>query len=360
MNAAEPSAATRVRAVAEYDRVKRQLRKRPRVWLVTGVAGFIGSHLLQALLELEQRVIGLDNFATGHRINLDEVRQSVSKQQWARFKMIKGDIANRAVCQRAGKGADIVLHQAALGSVPHSIKEPLATNTANVTGFINMLDAARLNGVRRFVFASSSAVYGDHTALPKKEAAIGNSLSPYAISKRIDELYAEVFMRCYGLETVGLRYFNVFGPRQDPNGAYAAVIPRWISAMLDGKRVDIYGDGKTSRDFCYVANVVQANLLAGISTKQEALGGVYNIAVNGRTTLDELSAILRSQLADISPKAARLSPRYLAPRTGDVRHSQADLGRAWRLLGYEPTHSLGQGLAESMGWYQNYFKRKHS
>ena len=340
--------------------MKRQLRKRPRVWLVTGVAGFIGSHLLQALLELEQRVIGLDNFATGHRINLDEVRQSVSKQQWARFKMIKGDIANHAVCQRAGKGADIVLHQAALGSVPRSIKEPLATHTANVTGFINMLDAARLNGVRRFVFASSSAVYGDHLALPKKEEAIGNSLSPYAISKRIDELYAEVFMRCYGLETVGLRYFNVFGPRQDPNGAYAAVIPRWISAMLDGKRVDIYGDGTTSRDFCYVANVVQANLLAGISTKQEALGGVYNIAVNGRTTLDELSAILRSQLADISPKAARLSPRYLAPRTGDVRHSQADLGRAWRLLGYEPTHSLGQGLAESMGWYQNYFKRKHS
>lgn len=358
MSATGTHVATQMKWPRAFGGAMRKLRSSPRIWLITGVAGFIGSNLLQALLELEQRVVGLDNFATGYRDNLNEVRQSVSKRQWARFKMMEGDVADPRVCLHACDGVDIILHQAALGSVPRSLLEPLATHTANVTGFVNMLEAARQKRVKRFVFASSSAVYGDHAALPKKEATIGNVLSPYAVSKRMDELYAEVFARCYGLETIGLRYFNVFGPRQDPNGAYAAVIPRWISAMLAGKRVEIYGDGKTSRDFCYVANVVQANLLAGTTTKRAALGNVFNVAVNGRTTLNELAAILREQLAPLAPKTAGLAPRHLAPRPGDVRHSQADISRARRILGYQSSHSLDDGLAESMGWYQNYFERR--
>jgi UDP-N-acetylglucosamine 4-epimerase len=321
-------------------------------WLVTGVAGFIGSNLLESLLDLDQRVTGLDNFATGKRANLDEVRELVGPERWARFRFVEGDVASPETCREAVAGVDAVLHQAALGSVPRSIEEPLPSNAANVTGHLALLEAARRGGVRRFVYASSSSVYGDSPTLPKVEDSLGLPLSPYAVTKLADELYASVYGRLHEMETVGLRYFNVFGPRQDPEGAYAAVIPKWIAAMLRGDEVRIHGTGETSRDFCHVQNVVQANLLAATVGRREALNQAYNIAAGRRTTLKELFELLRGRLAGRHPRLAGLEPVFGPFRAGDVLHSLADIGKARRLLGYEPTHAIERGLDESLGWYE--------
>lgn len=334
-----------------YELLKINLLYAPRTWLVTGCAGFIGSNLLEALLKLDQTVVGLDNFFTGRQRNLDEVQSLVEPAQWSRFRFIEGDIRDLATCQRACAGVDYVLHQAALGSVPRSIDDPLATNASNVTGFLNMLVAARDASVRRFVYAASSSTYGDHPALPKVEDTIGRPLSPYAVSKYVNELYADVFGRCYGLESIGLRYFNVFGPRQDPDGAYAAVIPKWIAALLRHEPVYINGSGETSRDFCYVRNVVQANLLAAASGNAAAINQVYNVAVNARTDLNELFGLLRDGLAVNHPELRGVQPVYRDFRAGDVLHSLADIGKARTLLGYEPTHTIAQGLDEALGWY---------
>ncbi len=335
---------------AAYEAAQAELRERPRRWLVTGSAGFIGSHLLQKLLELGQTVVSLDNFATGHRRNLDEVRRLVGEAAWARHSFVEGDIVDPATCARACAGADVVLHQAALGSVPRSIETPLATHAANATGFLNMLVAARETHAR-FVFAASSSTYGDHPGLPKVEDRIGQPLSPYAVTKYMNELYASVFARTYGVETVGLRYFNVFGPRQDPNGAYAAVIPRWAAAMLKGEACVINGDGETSRDFCFVANAVQANLLAATTTNPEAINTVYNVAVGERTTLKQLHDELAAALQTRRPALPIAPPQYRGFRAGDVRHSLADVSRAQERLGYVPTHTVRQGLAEAIDWY---------
>lgn len=333
------------------DDLQAALQAQPRHWLVTGSAGFIGSHLIETLLRLGQRVTSLDNFATGHQHNLDQVRDLVGEDAWARHRFIRGDIAEPADCAAACQGVDIVLHQAALGSVPRSIADPLATHHTNATGFLHMLVAARDAGVQRFVYAASSSTYGDSPALPKVEDVIGRPLSPYAVTKYLNELYADVFGRCYGLSTVGLRYFNVFGPRQDPDGAYAAVIPKWVAAMLRGERCRINGDGETSRDFCFVANAVQANLRAGIASRPEAVNQVYNVAVGDRTTLNQLHAALIDNLQREQP-GLRIEPPFHADfRAGDVRHSLADIGKAARLLGYAPTHDVHAGLAVATGWY---------
>lgn len=365
--------------MSAYHQLQTRLAANPHTWLVTGVAGFIGSNLLEALLALNQRVVGLDNFATGRQRNLDEVKVLVTPAQWARFSFIQGDIRSLADCQRAmlwgGRlPVDFVLHQAALGSVPRSLEDPLTTHSTNITGFLNMLVAARDARVKNFTYATSSATYGDHPGLPKVEETIGKPLSPYAVTKYANELYADVFARCYGLNTMGLRYFNVFGPRQDPEGAYAAVIPRWTAALLQGQRVCMHGDGETSRDFCFVANAVQANLLAATvggllpadpawppstgrsgAGRSVALNQVYNVAVGERTTLNTLFALLRDKLLahGVQPDA---QPVYRDFRAGDVRHSQADIGKAQRLLGYAPTHSLEQGVQAALGWYVH----KHS
>ncbi len=331
-----------------------QLRAHPARWLVTGCAGFIGSHLAEALLRLDQHVVGIDNFATGHRRNLDEIRAPLTPAQRASFDFIEGDIRDIEACRRACDGVDVVLHEAALGSVSRSLADPLATNATNVDGFLNMLVAARDARVKRFVYAASSSTYGDHPGLPKVEDVIGNPLSPYAVSKRVNELYAEVFARCYGLPTIGLRYFNVFGARQDPEGAYAAVIPCWTRALLRGEPVLINGDGETSRDFCYVDNAVQANLLAATTQNPLALNQIYNVALNERTTLKRLFEIVRDALAASRPELAELTarqPEYRDFRAGDVRHSQADIGKAQRLLGYAPTHRLADGIRAAMPWY---------
>jgi len=322
-----------------------------RVWLVTGTAGFIGSNLVESLLRCNQRVVGLDNYATGHRANLEEVKTLVGPEAWSRFEMLEGDICDPAVCQRAVAHADVVLHQAALGSVPRSLIEPVASHASNVTGFVNLLWACKEAGIRRFVYASSSAVYGDHPALPKREEQVGACLSPYAATKAANELYANVFARCYGLECIGLRYFNVFGPRQDPNGAYAAVIPKWIQALIRGEPIQINGDGETSRDFCYVANVVQANLRAALISDPAALNQAYNVAVGDRTTLNQLFEILKTGLLPRCPKLRDVAPVYADFRAGDVRHSEADISKARNLLGYEPTHCIGEGMEEALDWY---------
>ena len=322
-----------------------------KTWLLTGVAGFIGSNLLEALLRANQSVVGLDNFATGHQRNLDGVRQLVGERLWENFVFIRGDITDLEACQRACNGVDYVLHQAAIGSVPRSIANPIYTHQNNVDGFVNMLTAAKEAKVKRFVYASSSSVYGDHPALPKVEGAIGNALSPYAVSKRINEMYADVFAKCYGTEYIGLRYFNVFGPRQDPNGVYAAVIPKWISAMLQEQPVYINGDGETSRDFCFVANVVQANLRAATTANPQALNQVFNIAAAHRTTLNELFELLRNRLSPRFPHLKNLRPVYQETRPGDVRHSHADVSKARELLGYAPTHDVEKGLTEALDWY---------
>ena len=339
-----------------YDRLRERLSKEPHTWLVTGAAGFIGSHLVETLLRLDQTVVGLDNFSTGHQRNLDEVQSLVTPQQWARFRFERGDIRELADCQRACQGVEYVLHQAALGSVPRCIEDPLTTHASNITGFVNMQVAARDAGVKRFVYAASSSTYGDHPGLPKVEDRIGKPLSPYAVTKYVNELYADVFARCYGLQSIGLRYFNVFGPRQDPEGAYAAVIPKWVASLIRGETVYINGDGETSRDFCYVANAVQANLLAATTDKPEAINQVYNVAVGDRTTLNELFAQLRDNLKVLG-QGGDAQPVYRGFRDGDVRHSQADVGKAMSLLEYAPTHPIAKGIASSMPWYVNQIHR---
>lgn len=327
-----------------------QLAKAPKIWLVTGVAGFIGSNILETLLRLGQTVVGLDNFATGRQRNLDEVQRLVTPAQWARFSFLEGDIRSLADCQCACQGVDYVLHQAALGSVPRSLEDPITTNATNITGFLNMLVAALDAGVKSFTYAASSSTYGDHPGLPKVEDTIGKPLSPYAVTKYVNELYADVFSRSYGFATIGLRYFNIFGPRQDPNGAYAAVVPKWTADLLKGDTVYINGDGETSRDFCNIANAVQANLLAATSENAEARNQVYNVAVGDRTTLSALFGLLRDNLAawGVSPA---VQPVYRDFRAGDVRHSQADMSKVQRLLGFVPRHRLAEGVAEAMPWY---------
>lgn len=333
-----------------YDALQTQLAAAPRTWLVTGVAGFIGSHLLETLLRLDQRVVGLDNFATGHRRNLDEVRALVGDARWRAFDFIEGDIRDADTCRRACAGVRHVLHQAALGSIPRSLNDPIATNATNVDGFLNMLVAARDAGAKSFTYAASSSTYGDHPGLPKVEDAIGQPLSPYAVTKYVNELYAQVFSRSYGFHSIGLRYFNVFGQRQDPGGAYAAVIPLWTRSLLEGEPVHINGDGETSRDFCYVANAVQANLLAATADDPAAINQVYNVAVGERTSLGTLFALIRDRLRAHGVPASA-SPLHRDFRAGDIRHSQADIGKARRLLGYAPSHTLAQGLDACMGWY---------
>jgi UDP-N-acetylglucosamine 4-epimerase len=337
--------------MTRYELIQTQLRQSPKTWLVTGVAGFIGSNLLETLLKLDQRVVGMDNFVTGHHRNLDEVQSLVTTEQWANFQFMEGDIRQLSDCVIACNGVDHVLHQAALGSVPRSLSDPIATNESNITGFLNMLVAACDSQVQSFTYAASSSTYGDHPALPKLEANIGNPLSPYAVTKYVNELYASVFSRSYGFKTIGLRYFNVFGPRQDPNGAYAAVIPKWTAALMQGEPIFINGDGETSRDFCYVANAVQANLLAACS-KDDAKDQVYNVAVGERTTLNDLFAALRDALK-IQGVDAATQPSYREFRAGDVRHSQADIAKAQLLLGYAATHRLGEGIAQAVSWYSS-------
>jgi UDP-N-acetylglucosamine/UDP-N-acetylgalactosamine 4-epimerase len=334
-----------------YTQLQTRLLSEPHTWLITGVAGFIGSNLLETLLKLNQRVVGLDNFATGHQRNLDEVQTLVTPTQWANFSFIKGDICNLADCQKAVTGVDYVLHQAALGSVPRSVTDPITTNATNISGFLNMLVAARDTKVKRFVYAASSSTYGDHPALPKVEDTIGKPLSPYAVTKYVNELYADVFGKTYGLQSIGLRYFNVFGPRQDPNGAYAAVIPKWISSMIQNEPIYINGDGETSRDFCFVNDAVQANLLAATAQTTEAVNQVYNVAVGDRTTLNELYAQLKANLLPLYAHLHAAQPVYRDFRAGDVRHSLADISKAATRLGYAPAQRIGQGLALAMPWY---------
>jgi UDP-N-acetylglucosamine/UDP-N-acetylgalactosamine 4-epimerase len=334
-----------------YERVSKSLAENPRRWLVTGAAGFIGSNLVERLLRMGQVVVGLDNLSTGHLRNLDDVQQQLGSDAWDRFTFLEGDIQDPEMCRAACDGVDFVLHQAALGSVPRSLKDPVSTNASNVTGFLQILVAARDAGVRRFVYAASSSTYGDHPGLPKVEDRIGRPLSPYAVTKYVNELYARVFEDAYGIETVGLRYFNVFGRRQDPDGAYAAVIPKWIGNLLEGRRCQINGDGETSRDFCYVDNAVQANILAATAEEEGVTGEVYNVAVGDRTTLVDLFHMIRSGLTTYLPTVADVEPEFAPFREGDVRHSQADVGKAARLLGYAPTHSVQAGLDEALEWY---------
>jgi len=337
---------------SQYRKTQLQLSAEPKSWLVTGCAGFIGSNLLEQLLKLDQKVTGLDNFATGHQHNLDEVRSLVTTEQWNRFTFINGDIRDMHTCQAACLGIDYVLHQGALGSVPRSIADPVASTETNVNGTLNMFVAARDNIVKRFVYASSSSVYGDHPAMPKVEEHIGKQLSPYAVTKYVNELHAAQFASHYGLQAIGLRYFNVFGPRQDPSGAYAAVIPKWIAAMIKGDPVQINGTGETSRDFCYVENVVQANILAAVTSNPDAKNQVYNIALNDRTTLNQLFEYIRSLIVGEYVHLADFKPVYGDFRTGDVMHSQADISKATHLLGYLPTHSIEEGLAAAIDWYK--------
>jgi UDP-N-acetylglucosamine 4-epimerase len=337
--------------MSAYQKCREQLLAQPKTWLVTGVAGFIGSNLLEALLLLNQNVVGLDNFSTGYQHNLDEVQTLVTPKQWSRFNFIKGDIRKLADCQRACLNVDYVLHEAALGSVPRSLENPIATNETNTSGFLNMLVAARDANVGRFVFAASSSTYGDHPGLPKVEDQIGKPLSPYAVTKYVNELYADVFARCYGLESIGLRYFNVFGKRQDPNGAYAAVIPKWIGSMIKGDDIFINGDGKTSRDFCYIENVVQINLLAATVSNVGATNQIYNVAVGDRTTLNQLYEQLQLNLPLSFTKSKLMKPVYREFRSGDVRHSLADISKAQSNLGYSPEYKVGDGLSLALNWY---------
>lgn len=335
----------------QYKALKERMQETRYTWTVTGVAGFIGSNLLETLLRLNQSVVGLDNFSTGHQHNLDQVKQSVTAEQWDGFRMISGDIRDVKDCQEACKNVDFVLHQAALGSVPRSLEDPLLTNENNITGFINMLVTARDAGVMRFVYAASSSTYGDHPGLPKFEDEIGSPLSPYAVTKYVNELYADVFARCYDFKTIGLRYFNIFGKRQDPEGAYAAVIPAWVANLLDDQPVYINGDGETSRDFCFIDNAVQANLLAATTENDDALNQVYNVAVGERTSLNQLFDMIKDILARDKPGLAATSATYRDFRAGDVRHSLADVSKAQRLLGYLPTHRIAEGMEEAMAWY---------
>ncbi|HEX6267665.1 MAG TPA: SDR family oxidoreductase [Burkholderiales bacterium] len=334
-----------------YEDARRRIRSTQRSWLVTGAAGFIGSHLVEHLLGLDQKVIGLDNFSTGKKENLDLVRRAVGEARWEKFRFMEGDIRSPEACAAACAGVDLVLHQAGLGSVPRSIDKPLRTHDSNVNGFLNMLLAARDAGAARLVYASSSAVYGDSEALPKVESQLGRAMSPYGLSKRINELYADVFDACYGFPSVGLRYFNVFGPRQDPDGPYASVIPAWIGALVRGETAYVNGDGSAARDYCHVDNVVQANLLAATVEDRQALNQAYNVAVGGQTTLNELFQLMRAQIGQRLRHLRTVRPVHRAPRRGDMLLSRADIGKAARLLGYQPTYDLAAGLAQTIDWY---------
>ena len=332
-----------------YNNIRKILQSDRKRWLVTGAAGFIGSNLLEELLNLDQEVVGLDNFSTGHKKNLEEVQRSVSSDRWERFSFFRGDICDYSCCEKAVENIDYVLHQAALGSVPRSIERPLNTNAANITGFLNMLEASRKASVKSFTYAASSSTYGDHPALPKVEHRIGNPLSPYAVTKYVNELYAGVYARTYGFKSIGLRYFNVFGKRQDPNGAYAAVIPKWTQAMLDKQEVWINGDGLTSRDFCYVSNAVQMNILAATAEAKDK-DNVFNVAISDRTSLNELFKLIKKSLKKNGIETQGL-PIYQEFRAGDVRHSQANISKAAQLLGYAPSHNISAGIDEAMPWY---------
>lgn len=336
--------------MTQFDDMKSSLSQQQHTWCVTGVAGFIGSNLLETLLKLNQKVTGLDNFATGYQKNLDEVASKVSNEQWNNFNFIEGDIRKIEDCNQAVQGADYVLHQAALGSVPRSLNDPITSNEVNIAGHLNMLTAARDAKVKGFVYAASSSTYGDHPTLPKVEDTIGSPLSPYAVTKYVNELYASVFDRAYGFKATGLRYFNVFGPRQDPKGAYAAVIPLWTASLIAGETLFINGDGETSRDFCFVDNAVQANILAALA-EGEGKGQVYNVACNARTSLNELKDLIYQQIKQLDDSIPELTVEYREFRAGDVRHSQADIGKAASLIGYQPTHQIQDGIAQAMPWY---------
>ena len=343
-------------SMTRYNRLKTDLISSPKKWLITGVAGFIGSNLLETLLELNQFVVGLDNFSTGHHHNLDEVRSCVSEKQWQRFHFIEGDIRNPQDCDGCCSGCDYVLHQAALGSVPRSIDDPQLTNENNITGFLNILVAARDNKVKRFVYAASSSTYGDHPGLPKVEDRIGKPLSPYAVTKYVNELYGDVFARTYNMEIIGLRYFNIFGRRQDPEGAYAAVMPKWFAGLLREEEIFINGTGETSRDFCYIDNCVQANLLAACCNNDDAVNQVYNVAYGEQTNLNDLFTLIRKQVAVVKPEVSGRQPTHRDFRAGDVMHSLADISKARNLLDYEPGYSIQEGLKEAARWYINRFK----
>jgi UDP-N-acetylglucosamine 4-epimerase len=334
-----------------YEKLQEKIKSSPRTWLVTGVAGFIGSNLLETLLKLEQKVVGLDNFATGYQRNLDAVKTVVSDKQWQQFTFIKGDIRELKTCQQACNGVDYVLHQAALGSVPRSIEDPITTHENNISGFLNMLTAARDARVGRFVYAASSSTYGDHPDLPKTEDRIGKPLSPYAVTKLVNELYADVYAKTYNFKTIGLRYFNIFGQRQDPDGAYAAVIPKWFAGLIKNETVYINGDGETSRDFCFIENCVQANLLAATVLDEAAANQVYNVAFGERTTLNELYQFIKERVAALHVSAQNARPQYREFRAGDVRHSLADITRAKVNIGYEPQFSVRDGLDKAAQWY---------
>jgi len=335
----------------KYELLQEQLRVSTKTWLITGVAGFIGSNILEKLLRLNQNVVGLDNFATGHKKNLEIVKSLVTNEQWSLFKFIEGDVCDIQVCQAAVKNVDYVLHQAALGSVPRSIADPITTNNTNISGFLNVLVAARDNNVEKFVYAASSSTYGDHPSLPKVEDTIGKPLSPYAVTKYVNELYADVFSRVYRIGTIGLRYFNVFGPRQDPNGAYAAVIPKWTASLINGDQIAINGDGKTSRDFCYIDNVVQANILAAMTTDHQAINNVYNVAVGHQTSLTQLAEMIIQELKRRKIKIAVDPIKYNDFRVGDVKHSLADISKIKSLLEYEPSHNISEGMLRAIKWY---------
>ncbi len=341
--------------MTKYAEALLEIQNKPSTWLVTGVAGFIGSNLLETLLLHGQRVVGLDNFIRGHKENLTLVQEIVGEEAWKNFTFIEGDIRNQETCHTACQGVDYVLHQAALGSVPFSLQNPAETNSCNIDGFLNMLVAAKDAHVKNFVYAASSSTYGSEPTLPKQEDRIGDPLSPYAVTKYVNELYASVFSRSYGVKNVGLRYFNVFGKRQDPNGAYAAVVPQWFAALLQGTPVYINGDGETSRDFCYIDNVVQANILSALA-QGDALNTVYNVAFGGRTTLNELFGFIRDEVTAHKPDAANAEPVYRDFRAGDVRHSQADISRAQNLLGYAPQYDIRQGLELAGEWYASLVK----
>jgi len=342
----------KVSEMNRFTEIKENLLVTPKNWLITGVAGFIGSNLLETLLKLNQNVVGLDNFSTGHKRNLDEVRSLVSTEHWSNFKFIEGDIRDYQACELATTDIDYVLHQAALGSVPRSIADPITTNAANITGFLNMLQAAKEAKVKSFTYAASSSTYGDHPALPKVEENIGNPLSPYAVTKYVNELYAGVYARTYGFKTIGLRYFNVFGQRQDPNGAYAAVIPKWTASMIQGEDVFVNGDGETSRDFCFIENTVQMNILAA-TAPEEAKDAIYNVALGDRTSLNKLYSSIKGALVknDITVHGELI---YRDFRAGDVRHSQADISKAEDKLGYVPEYKILDGIVKSMPWYVSF------
>ncbi len=342
--------------MTKYEELQGYLKSNQHTWLVTGAAGFIGSNLVEKLLTLNQKVIGLDNFETGHQHNLDQTLADVETlgalaSLRENFTFINGDIRNLKDCQQACIEVDYVLHQAALGSVPRSIEDPINTNRANIDGFLNMLVASKDEKVKRFVYAASSSTYGDHPDLPKVEDKIGNPLSPYAVTKVVNELYASVFAKTYGFKTIGLRYFNIFGKRQDPNGAYAAVIPKWVASILKGEEVFINGDGETSRDFCYIDNTVQINLLAAMTDNEAATDQVYNVALNDRTSLNQLYQMIEQRLLEKTPELEKKAPTYRDFRAGDVRHSQADISKAQTLLDYQPTHKISEGMDEAMDWY---------